>query len=260
MDITSLLRYIKNIPSYSTVMEYLKKHKIGNHIAFRGELIISKNKFTKWADTMKNARNAVAGLVNSKSINPKLARSTSLVIYQIVDPVYSMIEQIKIIKEIGFKTVHKKIVDKLSFPQLSKYLLKRRSESKYVIDGIIITNNDIHPINKDGNPDYAWAFKDVLEDQKAISKVINIEWNVTKDNILMPLFTTLEVDGNIIIEPYNQCRQLLPETYLHNGYIDILKPYLLLEDKISGDKIYPYIMNKNDTIDIDTLEDWKKYL
>ena len=66
--------------------------------------------------------------------------------------------------------------------------------------------------------------------------------------------------ANKIIEPYNQCRQLLPETYLHNGYIDILKPYLLLEDKISGDKIYPYIMDKKDTIDIDTLEDWKKYL
>jgi CMP-N-acetylneuraminic acid synthetase len=83
---------------------------------------------------------------------------------------------------------------------------------------------------------------------------------VMKDNILTPLFKTLEVNNNIIIEPYNQCRQLLPEAYLHNGYIDILKPYLLLEDKISGDKIYPYIMNKEDTIDIDTLEDWNKYL
>jgi hypothetical protein len=83
---------------------------------------------------------------------------------------------------------------------------------------------------------------------------------VMKDNILKPLFKTLEVDEKIIIEPYNQCRQLLPETYLHNGYIDILKPYLLLEDKISGDRIYPYIMNVKDTIDIDTLDDWNKYL
>jgi len=83
---------------------------------------------------------------------------------------------------------------------------------------------------------------------------------VMKDNVLTPLFKTLEVDCNIIIEPYNQCRQFLPETYLHNGYIDILKPYLLLQDKISGDKIYPYLMNKEDTIDIDTLDDWNKYL
>jgi len=200
MDITILLRYIKNMPSYDDIKKYMNKHNI-NSIAFRGELIISKNKFTKWAKTMKNARNAVAGLVNSKTINPKIARSTSLVIYQIINPVYTMKEQLEIIKEIGFKTVHKKIVNKLSFPQLSKYLLKRRSESKYVIDGIIITNNDIHPINTDGNPEYAWAFKDVLEDQKAISKVINIEWNTTKDNILMPTIIINPVDvGGVTIQ------------------------------------------------------------
>jgi len=81
-----------------------------------------------------------------------------------------------------------------------------------------------------------------------------------KNNILEPLFKTLKIDETNIIEPYNQCRQLLPNTYLHNGYIDILKPYLLEEGKISGDRIYPYIMNKEDTIDIDTLEDWNKYL
>ena len=79
-----------------------------------------------------------------------------------------------------------------------------------------------------------------------------------KNNILTPLFKTLTIDETNIIEPYNQCRQLLPQTYLHNGYIDILKPYLLNDNKISGDKIYPYIMNKEDTIDIDTLEDWNK--
>ena len=81
-----------------------------------------------------------------------------------------------------------------------------------------------------------------------------------KNNILEPLFKTLKIDETNIIEPYNQCRQLLPNTYLHNGYIDILKPYLLEEGKISGDRIYPYIMNKEDTIDIDTLDDWNKYL
>ncbi len=201
MDITSLLRYIKNVPSYDNVMDYLKKHKMETKIAFRGELIISKNKFVKWADTMKNARNAVAGLVNSKSINPNLARSTSLVMYQIVYPSYTMIEQLELLKKLEFKTVHKKIVEKLSFPQLSKYLLKRREQSKYVIDGIIVTNNDIHPINTDGNPEYAWAFKDVLEDQKAISKVINIEWNTTKDNILMPTIIINPVDvGGVTIQ------------------------------------------------------------
>jgi DNA ligase (NAD+) len=201
MDITSLLRYNK-IPSYDSVMEYLKINKMGDYIAFRGELIISKNKFSqKWENSMKNARNAVAGLVNSKTINPELARDTSFVIYQIVDPLYTILDQLKIIKEMGFKTVHKKVVSAMTFHQLSKYLLKRRNNSKYVIDGIIVTNNEVHPINTDGNPEYAWAFKDVLEDQKAISKVINIEWNTTKDNILMPTIIIEPVDvGGVTIQ------------------------------------------------------------
>jgi N-acylneuraminate cytidylyltransferase len=81
-----------------------------------------------------------------------------------------------------------------------------------------------------------------------------------KNNLLVPLFKTLIVNEKKIDEPYNQCRQLLPQTYLHNGYIDILKPYLLDDEKISGDRIYPYIMNKEDTIDIDTLDDWNKII
>ena len=78
------------------------------------------------------------------------------------------------------------------------------------------------------------------------------------DNLLIPLLPNLEIDNEAIIEPFNQCRQLLPECYLHNGYIDILKPYLIPTKKISGNRIYPYIMDEKDTIDIDYIEDWNK--
>jgi len=71
------------------------------------------------------------------------------------------------------------------------------------------------------------------------------------DNKLKPLF--LNVDS--IIEPYNECRQKLPDTYLHNGYIDILNTNIVKNGTISGDNIYPYIMSKNEYHDIDTLND-----
>jgi CMP-N,N'-diacetyllegionaminic acid synthase len=74
------------------------------------------------------------------------------------------------------------------------------------------------------------------------------------NNKLIPLFNEL----NGIKEPYNQCRQILPECYLHNGYIDILKIETLKKGNVSGDNIYPYLMNKNEDIDIDTLKDWNK--
>ena len=78
------------------------------------------------------------------------------------------------------------------------------------------------------------------------------------DGSMLPKLTPIFREINGIAEPYNQCRQALPKTYLHNGYIDIFKTSLLQHNSISGEKIYPFIMNPNDTIDIDTPADWDK--
>jgi len=62
-------------------------------------------------------------------------------------------------------------------------------------------------------------------------------------------------------EPFNQARQLLPKTYLHNGYIDIVKTSTIIElESISGNKILPYIMDYKEDDDIDTINDWNKSL
>ena len=77
---------------------------------------------------------------------------------------------------------------------------------------------------------------------------------VINDTILTPLFKEV----NNIKEPYNQCRQILPKVYLHNGYIDILNTSIVNNKTISGNKIYPYIMSKEEYHDIDTIDDWEK--
>ena len=60
------------------------------------------------------------------------------------------------------------------------------------------------------------------------------------------------------LEPYNLCRQSLPDTYLHNGYIDIIRTRsLILRNSITGYRIYPYVMNQDEYHDIDNLEDWE---
>jgi len=93
------------------------------------------------------------------------------------------------------------------------------------------------------------SLRSVIEFEKSPYKMYTID-----DNILIPFYR--EVEG--IKEPYNECRQKLPKTYLHNGYIDIFKTSIFKDKTISGHKIYPYLMNKFDTIDIDTLDDWNK--
>jgi len=76
-----------------------------------------------------------------------------------------------------------------------------------------------------------------------------------KDNVLIPYFNHY----NNLIEPFNQARQYFPISYLHNGCIDIVKTELIIDKKIlSGDRIYPYIMDENVTDDIDNIEDFNK--
>jgi CMP-N,N'-diacetyllegionaminic acid synthase len=95
------------------------------------------------------------------------------------------------------------------------------------------------------------SLRTVVEYEKSPFKMYTI--NEDKTN-LIPLFDNI----NNIKEPFNQCRQFLPKTYLHNGYIDIIKTSILKDNTISGKNIYPYIMDKNDTIDIDNINDWNK--
>ena len=95
------------------------------------------------------------------------------------------------------------------------------------------------------------SLRTVVEFEKSPYKMYRIN---KLENKLKPLYT--EIDD--IKEPYNQCRQTLPKTYLHNGYIDIIKTSIIKYGTISGKNIYPYIMEKDDVIDIDTINDWNK--
>lgn len=201
LDISLLLKYF-NLPSYDTIKNSKYKAEKKNILmAFRGELILEKEVFAKnWSKTMKNARNAVSGLVNSKSINPNLAIDTKLVIYEIVDPLLLPEDQLKIAKKLGFETVNYIVSKSLNYSSLSDYLKKRRNESNYIIDGIIVTNNGLYERNIKSNPEYAFAFKDILDDQMSEATVIDIEWNVSKDGLIKPVLILNPVDiGGVTI-------------------------------------------------------------
>lgn len=54
-------------------------------------------------------------------------------------------------------------------------------------------------------------------------------------------------------EPYLLRRQDLPIMYYYNCVIDVTKPSTIFNKKsMTGDKMLPYIMNREDSIDIDT--------
>jgi DNA ligase (NAD+) len=183
----------------SRLVKYLDLPKINRNIAIRGELIMKKKTFEKkWKNTKKNIRNTIAGLVNSKTIDFELAVDTEFVAYEVVDPFTNFSNQMEILKELNLKVVHYKKVSKIDNNNfeliLSEYLKDRRKNSEYEIDGIIVTNDEKHKRNTSGNPKYAFAFKDVLEDQMVITKVLEVEWNISKDGNIIP---------TLLLEPVN---------------------------------------------------------
>ena len=73
-----------------------------------------------------------------------------------------------------------------------------------------------------------------------------------------PLSQLLEVEG--IDEPYNAPRQILPPVYWQTGHIDVIRdPTITQKKSLTGDVIYPLLIDPKYTVDIDTLPDWAKY-
>jgi NAD-dependent DNA ligase len=238
VDISNLLKYINNIPSINIINKYCNKYSIlgtKNIIAFRGELIIKKDIFiSKWQNKFKNARNMIAGVVNSKIINKDIAEDIELVIYEIIDPLLPLDKQLKIIKDLSLITVYYKIITSvIDYKILSDILIERKQSSPYFIDGIVISVNK-YERNINGNPEYAFAYKETSEDQITQSVIEFIEWKISKDGFLIP---------TIHIKPVTLNGVVIKKTTGFNGkYIvdNKLGPGSIIEIIRSGDVI-PYI-------------------
>lgn len=160
--------------------------KIPDKTAIRGELIISKNNFKKISQEYKNARNTVAGLVNSKNYSVEIAKLTNFIAYSIIHPNYKQDKQMDKLKEWNFPHVTYKVEQDITVENLSKYLLERREKSTYDIDGLVVVDSSQIYTVTTSNPNYAFAFKMILTDQIATATVLQVEWNVSKDGYLKP--------------------------------------------------------------------------
>jgi NAD-dependent DNA ligase len=76
-------------------------------------------------------------------------------------------------------------VDELSNDSLSAILKDWRANYQYEIDGVIVTDDNLHP-RKDGNPEHAFAFKMMMSDQMAEAKVVDVLWEASKAGYLKP--------------------------------------------------------------------------
>ena len=174
-NISHLIPYF-NIPDLSSHSE----------ITIRGEIIIKSDVYDKLKSDSANSRSFVSGLVNSKKPSVKDAKAVDFVAYEMLYPEFKISEQLKKMKRIGFNVVNNTSVKSIDFKYLQETLKEFKSNSDYLIDGIIIRHNHNYSYNKSGNPDYAFAFKMLLDEQIETTEVVKVHWNVSKYRKLFP--------------------------------------------------------------------------
>lgn len=233
-DITYLTDYIPGLVAIKSLVKEREIHhaKIGwlfkdsLEYFIRGELVISKDSWenerkTTWAN-YSNPRNTVAGLVGRKLTGKKKKEQDQIEALTRIHFVPFTVDMKHLKKNKwlpltkprmfayldsltkcagSVQTVYHDEVSTVEKESLSDLLLERRQHSPYEIDGIIVWDGvGKHEPNTSGNPDHAFAFKMVMEDQKAETLVEGIEWNVSRQNIWKPVvqFSPVVVGGTRI--------------------------------------------------------------
>jgi YrbI family 3-deoxy-D-manno-octulosonate 8-phosphate phosphatase len=71
-----------------------------------------------------------------------------------------------------------------------------------------------------------------------------------------PMENLLNVEG--IPEPYNAPRQSLPPVHWQTGHIDAIRASVILNGSMSGEAVYPLLIDPRFTVDLDNLSDWAR--
>ena len=225
-DITQLKDIIKGIPLFND------KQKL----AIRGELIINKNNWTKIADKGANARNVVAGTINSKVIDKNIAKYIEFIAYDVLNPRTNIENALEYATSLNFNVVKYIKQSELSISSLYDLFKNWKETSDYEIDGLVITHNDIYKIKSGENPKYSFAFKSLKMHEEVDVIVTDIEWNISKDKYIKPIVKFNEIKLNGV--------KIKQATGFNADYI--VKNIIGIGSKItiirSGDVI-PYIKN-----------------
>lgn len=187
---------------------YLKFREIGlmKSGKVRGEVIIKKEDIDAFMYELeketgkrpKNARNAVAGQLNSKFGSKAFYKYAHFVAYRLIDypeMPEKFSDQFSILEKNGFLTV-KRLgeykASELNDDILTDLVKNVKEYSEYECDGIILTIND-PPAEYHGfetgtlNPRDSRKFKIGAEDNKTTTKVIDVVWQVSRDLLMKPV-------------------------------------------------------------------------
>lgn len=192
------------IDKTSKMIEILSRKEINLPLDFtgsiRGELLIPKNYWEIIKSTNKeanNSRNFAAGLIN-RDDNANELKYIDFVTYKVLGDekrrFKTKSEVVQFLKESGFDTIYsikKKIDD--NWQEYAEKLYK--ADYPYQLDGLVMSLEDIEYNDRNGIEYYEMAYK--FQSEQKWTKVVNIKWELSKNNRLVP---TVQVEPVEILE------------------------------------------------------------
>lgn len=218
-DCTRHIKYITNIP---TTIPYTEK------VIIRGELICPKADIStminevefKTGQKLKNGRNTIAGALNKKDSMLDVFKYAHFVAYW--DSLHYA-QNLSWIQSQGFEIPLLEVVPNIiTEEELIQKIQEHIKNSIYELDGIIITQKDNAEEGLETgtlNPKCSRKLKIGIHISEKETKLINVEWNVSKNGRLSPtvVFEPIELDGSVIQRATGVNKQFMENLGIYPG-------------------------------------------
>lgn len=177
-------------------------------VIIRGELIISKEDWPKckaeleerFGKSFANARNTIAGFLNSKTTNPVVMKYATFLAYAINND-HDEEQKFMDLQEYGFliPTHHVYNYDEFDEETLQAQIKAIKETYTYECDGVILSliDHNLMPGFETNtlNPRYSRKYKVGMADEAKETMVLRVRWQISKDGLLKPV---LEIDPIVL--------------------------------------------------------------
>lgn len=175
-----------DVSTFAPYIHGLTPRSFSKQWVLRGELILPNS---VPVDTTL-PRSWVNGQLHQKKPIPENLGKIHFVAYELIEPSgLTREKQLEVMDEEGFEVPWYTTMDLLNDRFLSETLTRRRALGAYIIDGIVIGENNIPQKDTSdtvSNPKDMRAFKMPMEDQKATTKVVDIVWSASHQGFWIP--------------------------------------------------------------------------
>ena len=162
------------------------KGPMPDRLIVRGELVLSNGKTPEGSI----GRSLVNGWVHRKAKEEMTA--VDFLSYQVLEPAgMTRMAQMTYLMKLGFSVPwwQPLALAQVTEEKLTALLKERKAKSAYPLDGLVIGTNTV-PVGVGGgeakNPPDSVAYKASLDEQKAETTVVSVEWNCSRQGMLIP--------------------------------------------------------------------------